>query len=69
MMMCFIVSAVLFLTHKDVDGCSRKRPVVAQFIFQETLIGLFHILWQVGVEHEGWNLRIGHLRQMQIVEW
>ena len=52
----------LFLSNKDIDGCATEVPTLANLVFQEALIGLLDVLWQVGVEYESWNLRICGLR-------
>lgn len=52
---------LLFLTYEYVDWTSVHRPVVANLVLQETAIRLLDVLWQVGVEHERRNLRVGQL--------
>ena len=38
------------------------RPVLTNLILQEATVRLLDILWQVGIEHERWYLRVGQLR-------
>ena len=37
-------------------------PIVAYLIFQKAAIVFLYVLWQVGIEHERGNLRVGQLR-------
>ena len=37
-------------------------PVLADFVFKKAAVILLHILWEVGIEHEGGDLRVGELR-------
>jgi hypothetical protein len=53
--------AASFLADKYVYRAASKCPVLANLILEEALVGLFHILGQVSIEHEGRNLRVGHL--------
>lgn len=50
------------LPYEDVDGAAMHAPVLANLVFKKAAVILFHVLWKVGIEHEGWNLRIGQLR-------
>jgi hypothetical protein len=52
----------LLLSDEHVDGTTRQLPVLANLVLEEALVGFLHILWQIGIEHEGWNLRVRHLR-------
>ena len=52
----------LFLSYKYVYRTAVHRPVVAYLVFKEAAIRLLDVLRQVGVEHEGWYLRVRQLR-------
>ena len=49
------------MSDKDVDGRTREVPAFANLVFKEATVGFLYILRQVGIEHEGWNLRVGQL--------
>ena len=53
---------VLFLSDKDVYRRAGKCPVVTYLVFQESLVWLLYILWQVRIEHKRWNLCVRQLR-------
>ena len=46
----------LLLPDEDIDGRTCQLPVLTNLILQEPLVGLFHILWQIGIEHKSGNI-------------
>ena len=47
-----VEEGTLLLSDEHVDGTARQLPVLANLVLKEALVGLFHILWQIGIEHE-----------------
>ena len=52
---------MLFLTDEDIYRAPQKIPSLANLVLQKSLVGVFHILGEVGIKDESGDLRVTNL--------